>query len=56
MRKWSGGIKVENSVANIVNKVTHKKTKMVESHRESTEKKEGWHLNKWPMPISSEAP
>ena len=56
MRKWSGGTKVENSVANIVNKVTHKKTKMVESRRESTEKKEGWHLNKWPMPISSEAP
>jgi hypothetical protein len=54
-RKWSGGTKVEIGRGRVENK-TKQKTPRVVEHINKPTKKEGWHLNKWPMPMSSEAP
>jgi hypothetical protein len=54
-RKWSGGTKIEAGRGRVENK-TKQKPPIVVEHCHNPTKKEGWHLNKWPMPMSSEAP
>jgi hypothetical protein len=54
-RKWSGGTKVESEASQFINEVKNRQRKTA-SHFEYKTEKEGWHLNKWPKPLSSDAP
>jgi hypothetical protein len=55
MRKWSGGSKLKESTSDVINDLKSKRVPKFIAERKPT-KKEGWHLNKWPKPMSSEAP
>ncbi len=55
MRKWSGGTKVESEASQFVNEVKNKRPTTASSW-EYKKEKEGWHLNKWPKPLTSEMP
>lgn len=54
-RKWSGGTKVESEASQFLNEVKNRRPKTA-SYWEYKKEKEGWHLNKWPKPLSSDAP
>jgi hypothetical protein len=55
LRKWSGGTKVEKVRGNVDNDLKSKKSGVYERDKKPV-KREGWHLNKWPVPFSSDAP